>query len=87
MFRAFPGVSVEQAKARERNLHTLLTHLKLNSQNWEAYLERPDGSVELLKTYRTKPPLNEVATLVRETSFQRYAINNDRYAKGFGGRL
>eukprot|EP00977_Amphora_coffeiformis_P015759 scaffold4707_cov164-Amphora_coffeaeformis.AAC.33 len=55
--------------------------------NWEAYIERPDGSVELLKTYRTKPPLNEVATLVRDTSFKRYAINNDRYAKGFGGRL
>ena len=54
---------------------------------WEAYMERPDGSVELLETYKEKPPLNKVATFVREESFRRYAINNDRYAKGFGGRL
>ncbi|CAB9510798.1 expressed unknown protein [Seminavis robusta] len=54
---------------------------------WQAYIERPDGSVELLETYKEKPPLNQVATLVRDTSFKRYAINNDRYAKGFGARL
>jgi len=54
---------------------------------WQAYLEKPDGTVELLTSYDTKPPLNEVATLVRDTSFKRYAMNNDRYAKGFGGRL
>ena len=63
------------------------SHTSLIFQNWEAYLERPDGSVELLESYRTKPPLNEVAKLVRETSFKRYAINNDRFAKGFGARL
>lgn len=54
---------------------------------WQAYIEKPDGDVELLKTYDTKPPLNEVATYVREESFKRYAMNNDRYAKGFGGRI
>lgn len=37
---------------------------------WEAYLEKPDGNVELLTTYKTKPELREVATLVREESFK-----------------
>jgi hypothetical protein len=37
---------------------------------WEAYLEKPDGSVELLKSYKNKPELREVATLVREESFK-----------------
>jgi hypothetical protein len=37
---------------------------------WEAYLEKPDGSVELLKSYKKKPELREVATLVREESFK-----------------
>lgn len=55
--------------------------------NWEAFLEKPDGTVELLKSYRTKPSLNEAATFVREESFRRYAINNDRWTTGFGGRL
>jgi Domain of unknown function (DUF1995) len=54
---------------------------------WLAYLEKPDGTVELLQSYRTKPELNQVATLVREESFRRYAINNDRWSKGFGERL
>jgi len=54
---------------------------------WEAYLEKPDGTVELLKTYNTKPQLNEVAKLVREESFSRYAIGNDRWTPGFGERL
>lgn len=54
---------------------------------WQAYLEKPDGSVELLQSYRTKPELNQVATLVRDESFKRYAINNDRWSKGFGERL
>ncbi|KAL7569200.1 hypothetical protein ACA910_016760 [Epithemia clementina (nom. ined.)] len=51
---------------------------------WQAYLEKPDFGLELLETYKTKPSLNEVATLVREESFRRYAINNDRW---FAGRL
>jgi hypothetical protein len=54
---------------------------------WLAYLERPDGSVELLQSYREKPLLRDVATLVREESFKRYAINNDRWTPGFGERL
>jgi hypothetical protein len=55
--------------------------------DWKAYLEKPDGTVELLKSYKTKPSLKEVATLVREESFRRYAINNDRWTPGFGERL
>jgi len=54
---------------------------------WQAYLEKPDGTVELLKSYRNKPSLKEVATMVREESFRRYAINNDRWSPGFGERL
>jgi len=54
---------------------------------WEAYIEKPDGSVELLRSYKTKPMLSEVATYVREESFKRYAIFNDRFSKGFGERL
>ena len=54
---------------------------------WQAYLEKPDGTVELLKSYPVKPALNAVATLVRDESFQRYAINNDRWTPGFGERL
>lgn len=37
---------------------------------WQAYLEKPDGNVELLKSYDTKPELRDVATLVREESFK-----------------
>lgn len=54
---------------------------------WQAYLEKPDGTVELLESFAAKPELNKVATLVREESFKRYAINNDRWTPGFGGRL
>ena len=54
---------------------------------WEAYLEKPDGTVELLKSYKEKPELKDVAKEVREESFKRYAINNDRWTPGFGERL
>ena len=54
---------------------------------WQAYIEKPDGSVELLKSYKQKPELREVSALVREESFKRYAINNDRWTPGFGERL
>jgi len=54
---------------------------------WKAYLERPDGVCELLESYNTKPELNKVATLVRDESFRRFAINNDRWLPGFGERL
>jgi hypothetical protein len=49
---------------------------------WEAYLEKPDGSCELLKAYKEKPTLKEVATIVRDESFSRYAIGNDRWMSG-----
>lgn len=54
---------------------------------WQAYIEKPDGSVELLESYKTKPKLRDVSALVRDESFKRYAINNDRWTQGFGGRL
>lgn len=54
---------------------------------WEAYIEKPDGTCELLQSYKTKPLLRDVSTLVREESFKRYAINNDRWSPGFGERL
>lgn len=54
---------------------------------WQAYLERPDGSMELLESYATKPALRDVAALVREESFARFGIGNDRWSKGFGERL
>lgn len=54
---------------------------------WKAYLEKPDGSCELLETYSSKPELNVVAKLVRDESFSRYAINNDRWFPGQGQRL
>jgi hypothetical protein len=37
---------------------------------WQAYLEKPDGTTELLESYKTKPQLKDVATLVREESFK-----------------
>jgi Domain of unknown function (DUF1995) len=54
---------------------------------WKAYLEKPDGTCELLKSYSAKPSLQEVATIVRDESFRRFAINNDRWSAGFGERL
>ena len=54
---------------------------------WRAYLEKPDGKCELLESYQTKPSLKEVSNLVREESFRRFAINNDRWTPGFGERL
>lgn len=54
---------------------------------WQAILEKPDGKCEVLKSYKQKPSLKEVATLVREESFKRFAINNDRWTPGFGERL
>lgn len=54
---------------------------------WQAYLERPDGTTELLMSYDKKPTLREVSTAVREESFKRFAIFNDRFSPGFGERL
>lgn len=50
--------------------------------DWEALLEKPDGTTEVLQSYKTKPSLREVAELVREESFKRYAIGNDRWMSG-----
>ncbi|KAG5177821.1 immunophilin [Tribonema minus] len=55
---------------------------------WTAYLEKPDSSVEVLCEYKDgKPSLRELSGSVREESLRRYAIFNDRFAPGFGGRL
>jgi hypothetical protein len=44
--------------------------------SWQAYLEKPDGTVELLESYKTKPQLKDVATLVREESFKVRTVRN-----------
>jgi Domain of unknown function (DUF1995) len=55
---------------------------------WQAVLELPDCSCEVLKTYgNDTPKLSDIANTVRTTSNDRYGAFNDRYAKGFGGRL
>jgi hypothetical protein len=54
---------------------------------WQGYVEKPDGSVQLLEEYDERPLLREVAEKVRSYSFGKYGVFNDRYAKGFGGRL
>lgn len=37
---------------------------------WQAMLEKPDGSLEVLESYKQKPELKDVAKLVREESFK-----------------
>ncbi|KAA8496652.1 hypothetical protein FVE85_0381 [Porphyridium purpureum] len=55
---------------------------------WVAILELPDGSIEALKDMGTQTPvLGKTAAIVRDESFKRFGIFNDRYAKGFGARL
>lgn len=55
---------------------------------WRACLERPDLVVEEVGRFEKLPSLREIAGIVRETSNQRYGgLYNDRYVKGFGGRL
>ncbi len=54
---------------------------------WQAILELPDCSCEVLDTYEKMPKLSEVAGIVRTTSNDRYGAFNDRYAKGFGGAV
>lgn len=49
---------------------------------FKVYLDKPDGSVELIKEFDKGyvPKLREVSAVVREESQRRgYAINNDRY--------
>lgn len=55
---------------------------------WKAYLENPDMSVEVVGEFEGLPKLGEVAKVVREESNNRYGgFYNDRYVRGFGGRL
>lgn len=55
---------------------------------WLAYLEKPDMSVEVVGEFDGLPKLSEVAKVVREVSNNRYGgFYNDRYVRGFGGRL
>jgi len=56
-------------------------------QPWISYLERPDGSVEVLETRTNRPSLGEVSKELRTESFRRYSIYNDRWSPGFGARL
>ncbi len=41
---------------------------------WEAYLEKPDGDVELLQSFKTKPSLRDVSALVRDEVSQRSVL-------------
>lgn len=55
---------------------------------WRACLENPDLSIEVVKEYDTVPKLRDVSNAVRNTSNNRYGgFFNDRYVRGFGGRL
>lgn len=55
---------------------------------WVSYLEKPDLSVEVVAEFEGLPKLSEVAKVVRELSNNRYGgFYNDRYVRGFGGRL
>lgn len=57
-------------------------------EQWLSYLEKPDMSVEVVAKFDGLPKLSEVAKVVREVSNNRYGgFYNDRYVKGFGGRL
>ncbi|KAJ8903874.1 hypothetical protein NDN08_000407 [Rhodosorus marinus] len=60
---------------------------KAEGQPWLAYLERPDGSVEILDVSEQRPRLGDVSKTLREESFRRYSIYNDRWSPGFGARL
>lgn len=49
---------------------------------FKVYLDKPDGSVELIKEFKGEvvPKLREVSSIVREESQRRgYAVLNDRY--------
>lgn len=60
---------------------------------WEVWLETPptatspSGSVEMLSATAAKPRLGDVSKALRGVSLNRFGIFNDRWAKGFGGRL
>lgn len=55
---------------------------------WRACMENPDMSISELQQYEEEPKLRTVAAVVREESNNRYGgFFNDRYVRGFGGRL
>lgn len=55
---------------------------------WISYLENPDLSVEVVAEFEGLPNLSQVSKVVRELSNYRYGgFYNDRYVRGFGGRL
>ncbi|CAM9475372.1 unnamed protein product [Discosporangium mesarthrocarpum] len=62
---------------------------RCSPSNWKAYLEKPDGGVEVLETYKEKPLLRDAAKVVREESLERFGVFNDRWTNDsrFGGRL
>lgn len=55
---------------------------------WTACLETPELEIEILQSFDSTPTLREVSNVVRLESNKRYgAFYNDRYVRGFGGRL
>lgn len=55
---------------------------------WTACLETPGLDIEILQSFDSTPTLREVSNIVRQESNKRYgAFYNDRYVRGFGGRL
>lgn len=57
-------------------------------ESWVSYLEKPDMEVEEVERFEGSPTLAMVAKGVRELSNNRYGgFYNDRYVRGFGGRL
>lgn len=56
--------------------------------SWMACLETPEMDIEILQTFDSTPTLRQVSNIVRQESNKRYgAFYNDRYVRGFGGRL
>lgn len=55
---------------------------------WRACMERPDMTIEEVERFEQMPKLRDVSNAVRVVSNARYGgLNNDRYVRGFGGRL
>ncbi|CAN8073498.1 unnamed protein product [Agarophyton chilense] len=55
---------------------------------WRACMEKPDLQVEELIQFEKEPKLRDIASVVRLESNKRYGgFYNDRYVRGFGGRL
>jgi len=61
--------------------------LRVFPNKWEVYLDKPDFTTEKLAVFDEKPKLREASKLTMQESMERYGVNNDRWAAGFGGRL